>query len=179
MPTRPETGSTRSSTSGGEVKRLTSNPGGGDAPGSYSPDGKRLVFSRFDRNGNSLGLFLVGADGRGLRRLTPVGVILQEGNSGDWSPKGNRIIFSRKASPAAPGAIWVIRADRSDFHQVVVKGLACGSSFGCHGPRWSPDGKRIIFAGKSASGTNVFTIASNGSELAQITHDGQSDDPNW
>ena len=170
---------TRSSSGGGVVTRLTSNPGGGDLPGSYSPDGKAARLLRFDRNGNSFGLFLVNADGRGLRRLTPVGVIMQGGNSGDWSPSGDKIIFSRKASPAARGAIWVIRADGSNLHQIDVKSLACGSSFGCHGPRWSPDGKRIIFAGNSARGSNIFTIDANGSGLVQITHDGSSDDPNW
>ena len=44
------------SASGGTPKRLTRNPlGGGDLPGAYSPDGRRLVLSRFNKDGNGMG----------------------------------------------------------------------------------------------------------------------------
>ncbi|MCD6023036.1 MAG: hypothetical protein K0R20_2746 [Actinomycetia bacterium] len=32
---------------GGGLRRITSNPDGFDAPGDFSPDGERLVFTRF------------------------------------------------------------------------------------------------------------------------------------
>ena len=170
---------TLSSSDGSALKRLTSNAGGSDLPGAYSPDGKRVVFSRFDKEGRSLGLFVVNTDGSRQHRVTPAGVIMQEGNTGDWSPRGNDIVFSRKPSPTGLGSIWVIRADGSHLRQVKVKGLNCGGGFGCHGPRWSPDGKKIIFAANSAAGTNIYVADADGSGLAQITHDGRSDDPSW
>ena len=169
----------RSSANGSNLERLTSNPGGGDLPGSYSPDGKRLVFSRFDKNGNSLGLFVINGDGSDVRRLTPAGTIMQGGNTGDWSPRGNEIVFSRKASVGGPGSIWIIRSDGTHLRRITVKGLACGSNVGCHGPRWSPDGKKIVFAANNSTTTNIYVALANGTGLVQVTRDGHSDDPSW
>jgi WD40-like Beta Propeller Repeat len=169
----------RSSSAGGAAKRLTSSPGGGDLPGSYSPDGRHIVFARFDKNGTSRGLFVINADGRREHRITPLGIIMQGGNTGDWSPKGNDIIFSRKAREAGPGSIWIIRADGSHLRQLKVRGLACGGSIGCHGPRWSPDGRKFVFAAKSASASNIYAANSDGTGLVQVTHDGHSDGPSW
>src|SRR5512132_2974040 len=62
---------------GGGLTRITSNPGGGDIPGDYSPDGKRLVFSRVDPSRPAkanVALFVIKVDGTGLRRITPWGL---------------------------------------------------------------------------------------------------------
>lgn len=172
---------TMSRVDGSNLTRLT-NPGfgGDDLPGSYSPDNKRLVFARFDSNGNSLGLFVIKTDGTGLHQITPPGTLMQPGNSGDWSPQGNQIVFSRHVSADVRGSIWVINSDGSGLHEINVQGLACGSSgFGCHEPRWSPDGTKIIFGGNSDAGVNIYTVDVDGSRLHQLTSDGGSDDPSW
>jgi TolB protein len=43
---------------------------GFDFQGSWSPDGSRIVFARQDYSGDSVEIFVVGADGTGLRQLT-------------------------------------------------------------------------------------------------------------
>jgi hypothetical protein len=50
----------------GVPKRLTTNPlgGGHDMPGAFSPDGKRLVFARFDKEENGIGLYVVTVGGK-------------------------------------------------------------------------------------------------------------------
>jgi Tol biopolymer transport system component len=69
---------TISSADGSGLTRITANPlGGHDAPGSYSPNGKRLVFARSDSNGNTVGLFVTNTDGTHLRQITPPGTIIQ------------------------------------------------------------------------------------------------------
>jgi Tol biopolymer transport system component len=169
---------TFSSANGSDLKRVTSNPlGGHDEPGSYSPSGKQLVFGRFDKYGDGIGLFIVNANGSGLHRLTPKGVTLQDGNTGDWSPTGNEIVFSQHATASAPGSLWTIRADGTAMHQIKVKGLFCGSEVGCHGPRWSPDGKKIIFAANSGGGpSTIYTINADGTRLKEVA---PGDDPRW
>lgn len=169
----------RPASAAGAPRRLTSNPGGGDLPGSYSPDGKQIVFARFDEDGNGKGLFVVDTDGSRRHRITPAGVIMQGGNTGDWSPSGNSIIFSRKFTVGGRGSIWVIRADGSRLRKVDIKGLPCGGSIGCHAPRWSPDGRKFIFAANSATASNIYIADANGSGLVQVTRDGHSDDPSW
>jgi Tol biopolymer transport system component len=177
---------TMSSADGSQLTRLT-NPGlgGDDVPGAYSPNGRWLVFSRFAStapDAPSLGLFVVKSDGTGLRRITPPGTLIQQGNTGDWSPQGNQIIFSRHVSADVAGSIWVVNSDGSGLREVNVQGLACGTAgFGCHEPHWSPDGTKIIFAGNSpATGVvNIYTVKVDGSGLLQLTSDGRSDDPVW
>lgn len=104
---------------------------------------------------------------------------MQGGNTGDWSPLGNEIVFSRKNSVGGPGSIWTIRSDGTHMRRITVKGLACGSNVGCHGPRWSPDGKKIVFAANNSTTTNIYVALANGTGLVQVTRDGHSDDPSW
>jgi len=165
---------------GGPLKRLTKNLlGGGDLPGAYSPDGKRLVFSRFNELENGIGLFIVNTDGTGLHRITPRGMIIQAGNTGDWSPTGDQIVFSRHANGSAVGSIWIINADGSGFHEVKVVGRNCGGSTGCHQPHWSPNGESIVFASNSGARSDIFTVKTDGSGLKRITSGGRDDDPSW
>jgi Tol biopolymer transport system component len=95
--TNPDRGGiyTIASADGSGLTRFTNQHDGDDQPGAYSPDGKRLVFARFDPSHNPLGLFVVNTDGSHLRRITPSGTIIQDGNDGDWSPQG-----ARSSSPA-------------------------------------------------------------------------------
>ena len=48
---------------------MTSNPGGHDFPGDYSPDGKRILFDREAPDGSE-GLYTVLVNGGGLRKIT-------------------------------------------------------------------------------------------------------------
>ena len=84
------------SSDGGGLTRMTSNPGGEDMPGDYSPNGKRLVFGRFDENEEPVGLYVTKTNGTHLRPIMPPGTIVTSG--GDWSPQGNAIVFSRRVS---------------------------------------------------------------------------------
>lgn len=185
--TNPDRGGiyTISAADGSDLTRVTNPHGGDDEPGGYSPGGKRLVFARFDQNGNPVGLFVVNTDGTQLRRITPPGTIIQAGNDGDWSPQGNEILFSRHVTADVLGSIWVIRADGSGLHQIRIRGLDCGApvsdpnGFGCHEPRWSPDGTKIIFAANSSAGTNIYIANADGTGLVQVTTDGGDDDPSW
>ena len=177
---------TMSSFDGSGLTRLTNPLGGDDQPGAYSPDGKRLVFLRLDQDGNSLGLFVVTVNDGRLRRITPPGTLIQGGNPGDWSPQGNEIVFSRHVTADVRGSIWVVHADGSGSHEITVQGLSCGGAivdpngFGCHGVRWSPDGKKLIFAVNSpATHGNIYTANADGSGLAQVTYDGEDDGPAW
>jgi Tol biopolymer transport system component len=170
---------TISSSDGSGLTRLTNAHGGHDQPGGYSPDGTRLVFARFTRNGSFVGLFVVNANGTKLRRITPRGTLVQDGNDGDWSPKGNEIVFSRHATAAQSGSIWVINATGHGLRKINVAGIKCGVGLGCHEPHWSPDGKKIVFDANSASSRNVYTVNANGRGLTQVTRDGNDDDPAW
>jgi len=164
------------SSDGGGVERITSNPGGIDSPGDYSPNGKRLVFGRSNQNGDPGGLFVVNVNGKGLKQIMPAGTLLSGG--GDWSPQGNQIVFSRQLTADVHSTLWVVRSDGSGLREIQVQGVACGGAFsdptsqGCLEPRWSPDGKKIVFdIFNGATGQrNIYTANADGSGLFQVTH---------
>jgi Tol biopolymer transport system component len=165
--------------------RLTSNPGGDDVPGDYTPDGKRLVFSRLDANG-PIGLFVIKVNGTGLRQITPTGTLLPAFPA-DWSPQENEVVFSRRIAPDHRSSIWVVHADGSGLHEIHVQAQpACGGAIsdpgsqGCFEPRWSADGAKIVFA-RGTSGdndSNIYTV-NRGTGLTQVTHGGRDQAPDW
>jgi dipeptidyl aminopeptidase/acylaminoacyl peptidase len=177
------------SSDGGGLTQLTSNPGGADEPGDFSPDGKRLVFLHSigrvnDSTDKVSGLFVIGVDGSGLRRITPKGMNLDVFN-GSWSATGNQILFVASADAGHHRAIWEVNDDGSGLRQLPIAG--CGGavsdpkSIECSYPGWSPDGTRIVFTRATEGGkrSDIATVNADGSGLVQITHTGDADEADW
>ena len=174
------------STDGGALTQITSNPGGDDSPGDWSPNGNRIVFQRFDSNGNSVGLFVVNTNGTGLKQITPAGFNLS--SFGSWSPQGNDIVFSRHVTPDVHSSIWVVHADGTGLHEINVQpATACGgadadpAAQGCNNPVWSPDGTKIAFM---RSHNNIVdgeleTVNADGTGLTQVTNSPGVDSTDW
>jgi Tol biopolymer transport system component len=169
------------------LTRVTSNPGGSDIPGEYSPNGKRLVFGRFDSAAGpaALGLYVAKANGTALRQIAPTGL---PSSSGDWSPQGNEIVFSQHVTPDARSSIWVVHADGTGLHEIPVQAQpACGGAYsdpgsqGCFEPRWSPDGEKIVFARGTSpdNDSNIYTVNADGTDLTQVTSGGADSSPDW
>ena len=116
-------------------------------------------------------LFVVGADGSRLTRLTPPGTTTAVVHSYDpvsWSPGGTQV-----AVGGAHGPFW-----NTTTHSVYIAS-ADGSSFQRVGPLgdigdavWSPDGRWIAFsmASKATGGLfELYLMHSDGSGLRQLT----------
>jgi Tol biopolymer transport system component len=166
---------------GGGLKRITSNPGGEDIPGGFSPDGTRLVFFRSTDDG-ATGIFVTNRDGSGLQRVSPPD--LRFDPAGAWSPDGSRILLETSASDLH-SEIWVVGADGSAPHELPIT-PACGgpfsdpNAFGCFDPAWSPDGSSIVFARSNAAGeANISIVNVDGSDLVQVTDGGFDHQPDW
>jgi TolB protein len=77
---------------------------------------------------NGCGIYVINADGSGLRRLT-------DGMDPAWSPDGAKVAFARWRDPRG---IYVIDEDGSN--ETLVFGWSQAKA-----PAWSPDGSRIVF----------------------------------
>jgi dipeptidyl aminopeptidase/acylaminoacyl peptidase len=179
---------------GGDLTQITSNPAGGDVPGTYSPDGAHLVFKRFEDD-VPVGMFVIdisddgGAGGQPPRHLTPAGMVLDDtGHGGRWSPDGEQILFVARESEGHHKAIYLQDLGEDGdgaIHQLPIA-PGCGGplgeadAYGCYAPDWSPDGERIVFTRSEPDGSNesIWIVNVDGSGLVQLT-DGTDDIPAW
>ena len=171
---------------GGGLQRITSNPDGFDAPGDFSPDGERLVFTRFVDE-EPVGVFVTNLDGSGLVQVSPPDLVLDDtGFAGSWSPDGSQILFVGRDAEDKHKEIWVVDSDGSSPHRFEMT-PACGGSFsdassaGCYSPEWSPDGSRIVFTRSSSDGgtENIYIVNADGTGLRQVTDGGTDDNADW
>lgn len=127
---------------GSGLKRLTDTPGY-DAEGSYSADGKQIVFAS-QRDGDftpsHCQLWIMDADGKNARQLTHAPKCYNGGPF--FSPDGKRVIFRSDRHEKDRLQIYVIDADGKNERQLTNK-----PAWVCWGPFWHPDGKHIVYAG--------------------------------
>jgi TolB protein len=122
---------------GSELKRLTDSPGY-DAEGSYSPDGKQIVFCS-QRSGD-LQLWIMNANGTSPRQLTTAKGCYNGGPF--FSPDGKRVIFRSDRKEKDRLQIYVINADGTG-----ERALTDRPTWVCWGPFWHSDGRHVIYAG--------------------------------
>ncbi len=140
--------------------RLT-NSNGYDAEGSYSPDGKQIVFTSF-RDGDGE-IYIMDADGRNARRITKA-----PGYDGGpfFSPDGKRIIY---------------RSDRrgDDKLQIYINNLEgtaeralTSNDFVNWGPYFHPDSKHILYATSRHGHDNyeLYMLDVDGGDEMRITY---------
>jgi Tol biopolymer transport system component len=143
-------------------------------PADYSPDGRQLVLTGDDSNGQTQ-LFVVGITGNDLQQITFSDSAVDVDSGASWSPRGDLLLFSRHPDADHRRAIFEVDADGTDLHQVPVPG--CGGAFAdptsvaCFGPSWSPDGTRFAFARASAKAhvQNIYTVNADGTDPRQVT----------
>ena len=103
-----------------------------------SPDGKWIVFvlrkTDLEANVGRTDLWLVGTDGKGLRRLTSH--LLEDFNP-CWAPDGKTVWFISGRSGSSQ--VWQIRIDGGEAQQITDEPLDVGNLV------VSPDGKHIAF----------------------------------
>ena len=145
----------------------------------WSPEGSRLVFSlAMSASGspaNGLALFVINADGSGLRRLTPWK--LGAGGPPDWSSHDLIAFRAVDDEESGIGNFFTIRPDGTHLTQVTHFADTVVS----HKVSFSPDGRWIAFARSDSAGANDIYIASiDGKHVYPViqTHETESS-PDW
>jgi hypothetical protein len=94
---------------GTNVRRVTTLPADAmfDLAPRFSPDGRRLVFTRYITDPGRSALFTVRADGGGLKQLTPWG---NGASDADWSPEGKKLVFEATPNKRCFGEIYTVNS---------------------------------------------------------------------
>ena len=132
---------------GGGLERLTDDPAFDDQ-GALSPDGSTLAFVS-SREGGFANLWLLDLSSPG-RHARPIAKTNAGSFRPSWSPDGKWIAFTSDRDTkrarwdggwelVQSTALYIVRADGSSLRRLTEPGGYAGS------PRWSPDGRRIVF----------------------------------
>jgi Tol biopolymer transport system component len=148
------------------VRSISLKLSGASTP-SWSPDGEKLVFTGYD--GGLSDLFVVNADGTGLRRLT-------EDKYADlhpvWSPDGRTIAFATDRGPETDFRVLRIGNWRIALYQLengaveVLPQMDQGKNVS---PQWAPDGRSIAFVSDRNGVSNIFLYDFDAKNVFQIT----------
>jgi TolB protein len=140
---------------GREEKQLSQFPGEKRAP-SWSPDGKLIAFHM--HVDDETGIYVMNADGTDPRLLAP-GFYCP-----DWSPDGGKIVMNGEVDGIIE--IYVMNSDDGNIERLTNR--RNHDEF----PRWSPDGKSIVYDHHGDS-HDICVIDADGSHKRLLT-DGES-----
>ena len=134
----------------------------------FSPDGSQLAFHESDDLG---GIFVAGATGESVRRLT------DSGFDPAWSPDGQHIAFATEeitepSTRLGDSAVYVVPAAGGSPRKV--------SDGDAVQPSFSPSGERIVYWSNTGGQRDIFTVAVAGGARIPITNDSAIDwSPVW
>jgi len=150
----------------GRIARRIPLPLHGATTPSWSPSGDQLVFTGYD--GGLTDLFIVNADGTGLRRLTNDRYAdLQPA----WSPGGRTLAFVTDRGPETDFerlAFAPLRLALYDLASGTVTVLSQQQGRNIN-PQWAPDGRSVAFVSDRTGIANVFLHDLNDGAEYQLT----------
>ncbi len=156
---------------GSQPLRLTDGAEAENYP-SWSPDGHRLIYQR-DLNGSAI--YVIDLTHTSQRRLSPTpGMDVTP----SWSPDGRYIIYARLHAPHQPNHppqtdIRVMNADGSGDHAILSNVLFSVE------PRWSVNNRIVFMSLMHGATLDMYTMNSDGTDLRQVTSEGNNGDPVW
>jgi len=149
---------------GSNAINLTKDSGADNTEPAFSPDGQQIAF-RSTREGG--GVFVMGATGESVRRLSDIGF------TPSWSPDGKSVVvsttdFQDPAVRGSNGVLYVINVATAQS-----KALQTGDAVE---PAWSPDGRWIAYWGVTFGRRAIFTVPAAGGKSSMIVG---NDSLNW
>ena len=152
---------------------LTADSTADETQPAFSLDGERIAFrSERDRGG----IFVMGATGESVKRLTDFGY------HPSWSPDGRFIACSThniedpNDRTLERSDIWIVNVATGEKRQLTGETIGDAAQ-----PQWSPTGARIAYWGRQKGGQrDLWTIAATGGTPIAVTDDAAFDwNPVW
>ena len=168
---------------GGNQQNLTNHRGDDGSP-SWSPDGKRIVFSSDRDQGrddpHNSEIYVMDANGGNQQNLTNSP---NDDRYPSWAPDGKRIVFSSSREGhfrnilRITDEIYVMDADGGNEQRLTENRNNDWQ------PVWSPDGERIAFSSDTQGDVRIFdiyVIDADGGNLQNLTnHHAWDGPPSW
>ncbi len=138
---------------------IVNDPQRDEGGAAFSPDGSLIAFHESDDVG---GIFVAGATGESVRRLSDVGF------EPAWSPDGKQIAFTTEeivdpVSRQSDSTLHIVDASGGPPRKV-VDGDAVQAS-------WSPSGERIVYWSNAGGQRDIYTVAAAGGTRVPVTQD--------
>jgi Tol biopolymer transport system component len=147
---------------------ILNDPQRNETSPAFSPDGASIAFHESDVDG---GIFIAGATGESVRRLTDFGF------HPAWSPDGKHIAFTTEeifdpSGRQGEATLYVVDVAGGQPRKIVDGDAAQ--------PSWSPSGDRIVYWSTTGGQRDLFTVAAAGGQRIPLTNDSAIDwSPVW
>jgi TolB protein len=153
---------------GSHARRLTHSTGADTSPAWNPKTGQQVAFVS-DRGGSPQ-LYVMDADGSEVQKieLTDKGYVIDP----SWSPNGQLLAFSWRR-PSGNYDLYIMDIAT---HDLVELTRDAGRN---ERPSWAPDGRHIVFESTRTGTRQIWTMLADGSEVKQLTTQGQNESPNW
>jgi Tol biopolymer transport system component len=151
---------------------------GGGGP-KWSPDGTLIVYTAPSVYSiNNYAVYVMNADGSNAHIVPAQPATLSTGRGQQWSPDGEKIIYSHSLTEDLVAADIIVIVDLNSGTTKEFKNdyVTYGGYISDEGPKWSPDGKKIIFRSnrdaKSFGRYDLYLMDTEGKNIKRLTHNG-------
>ena len=143
----------------------------------WSPDGEKILFSRWGQAAVPSSIYSMDIDGSALTNLIPNFALATHPA---WSPDGERIAFQGRKNENDPVEILVMNLATGELTRITHEGVRRPYDRAPAKPRWSPDGARIVYESYRGGDWDIYSVNADGTNPVNLTNNPAEDrDPAW
>jgi TolB protein len=116
-------------------------------------------------------IYQMAADGTGFQRITNGE---GEASNPSWSPDGQHFLFSwTRGYAKGDWNIFLMTIGSGEYTQLTH------SEGRNENPVWAPDSRHLVFASTRSGKSQIYTMLADGTQVKQLTKDGENRQPVW